>query len=111
MFYLTFGFQLLSYLISSATRVLFVIISILSMHQIIVEILQTARIQLLLENGADIFFLIEHAHCKFVRKCICAARITFYQTLLQCNLAQSVSVNVGCIEICKACIDKEVYHL
>ena len=74
------------------------------MHQVKIEIINTADGELAFKERADISFCFEKEVCQLVGQNIFVAGIAACQAFLECRFALSVEITVRRVKIVKACI-------
>ena len=107
---LTLLLQLQRCFIGMASFVLGKQFRILGMHQIEIEILHAAGIQLHLENGADLFGGIEISRGELIGKDVTVSGIPGSQRLAQRDLALLPNITVRRVEIIEAGSQERIHH-
>ena len=102
--------KLQSRFIGSVSFIIFVFLRIKSMHKIIVEIVNPARLKLRLKQRTDFLFGFEIVRGKLVGKNITFARISACKASLYCRLALFAYVTMSGIKIIKTFFHKAVHH-
>ena len=104
-------FQLQGCLIGPGLLVLLEALPALGVHQVKVKILYTAGLQLALEQGADILLLLKVVSGQLVGQDVAVPGVPGGQAFLQGQLAFSVDVSMGGVEIVEALFQKGIHHL
>ena len=102
--------QLQRRLIRVAFLVVIVVVAVLRMHQVEVEIIDAANLQLLVKHHADVLLRLEIAFRQLVGQEIFFTRITAGQTMLQRLLATAADIAVRRVEVVETTFDKQIRH-
>ena len=83
----------------------------LRVHQVEIEVLHAAGLQLALKEGADVCLGLEVAAGELIRQHIAVSGVAAGETVPQGRLALALQIAVGGVEVVKARLQKCVYHL
>ena len=103
--------QLKGRLVGAALLVVGIAALALGMHQIEVEVIDAAGLQLAFEQGADIRLGLEEAAGKLVGQDVLVPGVAAGEAGLQRRLALALDVAVGGIKIIEARVQERIHHL
>ena len=83
----------------------------LRVHQVEIEVLHAAGLQLALKEGADVCLGLEVAAGELIRQHIAVSGVAAGETVPQGRLALALQIAVGGVEVVKARLQKCVHHL
>ena len=109
--YLSFGFQLLCYLECVGALILVVIITGQRMHQVKIEVVHAAGLELFFKQRTYIFFRVEAAVRQFVRKHERFAGISRGDAFFDHPLARAAVIDSRGIKIIETRFHELVHHL
>ena len=110
MAHLSLLFQLEGRLIGPALLVVGIAAFALGVHQVEVEVLHAAGIQLALQQGPDVRLGFEKAAGELVGQDVLVPGIAAGEALFQRRLAFALDIAVGGVKIVKARLQKGIHH-
>ena len=111
MAHLALGFQLERRLVGAAVLEMLVVGRPLGVHEVEVKVIDTAGLELALEEGTDIRLRLEVALAQLIGQDVVFPIMAAGQALFQGQLAFALDVAVGCVKVVEPLRQKGIDHL
>lgn len=111
MAHLALGFQLERRLVGAAVLEMLVVGRPLGVHEVEVKVIDTAGLELALEEGTDIRLRLEVALAQLIGQDVLFPIMAAGQALFQGQLAFALDVAVGCVKVVEPLRQKGIDHL